>query len=67
MKNIYARISAVEGRSKADDSEIDEIKWVGRGILSAVAFLVGVIITQYVSKFMATRKPRSVRAHERVV
>jgi hypothetical protein len=71
INNLKTALSAVreqaksaDDRSKTDDDEIGEIKWVGRGILGAVAFLVGVIVTQWISKFMATRKPRIVRASD---
>jgi ElaB/YqjD/DUF883 family membrane-anchored ribosome-binding protein len=65
------RTSLKEVRDKANNAakdaadakdDIAEIKWIGRGIMSAVAFLIGVVVTQWVTKFMALRKVRVVKA-----
>jgi chromosome segregation ATPase len=64
LSDVREKATSADDRSKSDDAEMDEIKWVGRGILGAVAFLVGVVITQWVSKFMATRRPRVLKASD---
>lgn len=53
--------SAAKDAADAND-DIAEIKWIGRGIMGAVAFLIGVVVTQWVTKFMALRKVRVVKA-----
>jgi ElaB/YqjD/DUF883 family membrane-anchored ribosome-binding protein len=61
LKEVRQQASTAVDASKTANDEIGEIKWVGRGILGAVAFLVGVVVTQWISKLMAVRKPRIVR------
>jgi hypothetical protein len=52
--------TAWDAKSSSDDNKerLGQITWVGRLILGAVAFLIGVIVTQFVSKLMANRQPR---------
>jgi hypothetical protein len=61
LKNIREQAKSAEDLSKSDQDRIDQISWIGRLILGAVAFIVGAIVTQFVSKLMATRTPRLVR------
>jgi cell division protein FtsB len=61
LRTVREQAKSADDLSKTDDGEIGEIKWVGRGILGAVAFLVGVIVTQWITKFMATRSPLTAR------
>jgi uncharacterized coiled-coil protein SlyX len=61
IKTVREEAIAAKTLSESDRDRVDQIAWVGRLILGAVAFLVGVIVTQLVSKFMASRRPRVVR------
>lgn len=61
IKTIREETIAAKTLSESDRDRVDQIAWIGRLILGAVAFLVGVIVTQFVSKFMASRKPRVLR------
>ena len=56
LKAVREQAKSAVDRSKVNGDEIGEIKWVGRGILGAVAFLVGVILTQWITKLMSTRR-----------
>ena len=49
--------SAAKDAANAND-EISQIVWIGRGIMGAVAFLIGVVVTQWVTKLMAVRRVR---------
>lgn len=62
LKEVRQQAGTALDTSKAASDELDEIKWVGRVILSAVAFLIGVIVTQWISRFMTARKPRVIRS-----
>jgi|HubBroStandDraft_1064217.scaffolds.fasta_scaffold790310_1 septal ring factor EnvC (AmiA/AmiB activator) len=61
IKTVREQAIAAKTLSESNRDRLDQITWIGRLILGAVAFLIGVIVTQFVSKFMATRRPRMVR------
>jgi chromosome segregation ATPase len=63
LKEVRQQASSAVDASKTANDDIGEIKWVGRGIMGAVAFLVGVVVTQWISKLMAVRKSRVVRVN----
>jgi hypothetical protein len=58
LSNVREVAKSADDRSNTNADDIGTIKWVGRVILGAVAFLIGVIVTQWVTKFMATRRSR---------
>jgi len=62
LKEVRAQASSAADGSKTANDELGEIKWIGRIILSAVAFLVGVVVTQWITRFMSLHKPRVVKA-----
>jgi hypothetical protein len=63
LKDVRQQVTTAGDASKTATEDIGEIKWIGRVIMGAVSFLIGVIVTQWISKFMAARKPRIVRAN----
>jgi septal ring factor EnvC (AmiA/AmiB activator) len=60
LRTVREQAKSAEDLSKANADRIDQITWVGRTILGAVAFIIGVMVTQLVSRFMTARKPRVV-------
>lgn len=61
LKEVRDKATSAEKDAATANDDIGEIKWIGRGIMGAVAFLIGVVVTQWVTKFMTMRKPRVVR------
>jgi hypothetical protein len=61
LKEVRDQAKSAADASKTANEDIGEIKWVGRGILGALAFLAGAVITQWISKLMAARKPHIVK------
>jgi hypothetical protein len=60
LKTVREQAKSAEDLSKSNQDRVDQISGIGRGILGAVAFLIGAIVTQFVSKFMSVRRPRIV-------
>lgn len=56
-----ARLQEGLNLSKTNESRIGEITWVGRGIFGAVLFIMGVVATQFITKFMSSREPRIIK------
>ncbi len=61
LKNVREQAKSAEDLSKSNQDRVDQISGIGRLILGAVAFLIGAIVTQFVSKLMSVRRPRLVR------
>ena len=60
LKNVREQAKSAEDLSKSNQDRVDQISGIGRLILGAVAFLIGAIVTQFVSRLMSVRKPRIV-------
>ncbi len=60
LKNVREQAKSAEDLSKSNQDRVDQISGIGRLILGAVAFLIGAIVTQFVSKLMSVRRPRIV-------
>jgi ElaB/YqjD/DUF883 family membrane-anchored ribosome-binding protein len=60
LKEVRDKATSAEKDAATANDDIGEIKWIGRGIMGAFAFLIGVVVTQWVTKFMNMRKPRLV-------
>jgi hypothetical protein len=60
IKSVREQAIAAKTLSESNRDRVDTISWFGRLILGATAFLIGVIVTQMVSKFMASRDPRAI-------
>jgi hypothetical protein len=61
LKNVREQAKSAEDLSKSNQDRVDQFSGIGRLILGAVAFLVGAIVTQFVSKLMSVRRLRVVR------
>ncbi len=64
LKNVREQARSAANLSKSNQDRIDQISGIGRLILGAVAFLIGAIVTQFVSKFMPAHGPRIAREHK---
>jgi hypothetical protein len=62
IKTVREHANAAKDLSESNKDRIDTIAWFGRIILGAVGFLIGVIVTQAVSNFMTSRRPRLARS-----
>jgi hypothetical protein len=60
LKTVREQAKSAEDLSKSNQDRVDQISGIGRMILGAVAFLIGAIVTQFVSKIMSVRRPRIV-------
>ena len=60
LKTVREQAKSAEDLSKTNQDRVDQISGIGRMILGAVAFLIGAIVTQFVSKIMPMRRPRIV-------
>ncbi len=56
IKTVREQAIAAKTLSESNRDRVDQIAWFGRLILGAVAFLIGVVVTQAVSKFMAPER-----------
>jgi hypothetical protein len=65
MRTLHEQAKSAEDLSKSNEDRIDQISGIGRLILGAVAFLIGAIVTQFVSRLMAGRRPRVVSRYPR--
>lgn len=61
LKDVREQAIAAKSLSESNGDRLGQITWIGRLVLGAVAFLVGVIVTQLVSRLMAAAKPRIIR------
>lgn len=61
LKTVREQAIAAKSLSESNGDRLNQITWVGRLILGGVAFLIGVIVTQLVSRLMAAAKPRVIR------
>jgi hypothetical protein len=50
LKTVREQAKSAEDLSKSNQDRVDQISGIGRLILGAVAFLIGAIVTQFVSK-----------------
>jgi uncharacterized protein (UPF0335 family) len=57
LKTVREQAKSAEDLSKSNQDRVDQISGIGRVILGAVAFLIGAIVTQFVSKIMSERRP----------
>ena len=62
LKDVRQQANDAFDGAKTANADLGEIKWIGRGIMGAVAFLVGVVVTQWITKFMSMSKSRIVKA-----
>ncbi|MGA3241489.1 MAG: hypothetical protein ABSG03_34950 [Bryobacteraceae bacterium] len=60
LKTVREQAKSADDLSISNQDRVDQISGIGRVILGAVAFLIGAIVTQFVSKFMSARRPRIV-------
>jgi uncharacterized protein HemX len=60
LKTVREQAKSAADLSKSNQDRVDQISGIGRLILGAVAFLIGAIVTQFVSRFMSVRRPRIV-------
>jgi hypothetical protein len=60
LKTVREQAKSAEDLSKSNQDRVDQISGIGRMILGAVAFLIGAVVTQFVSKIMSVRGPRIV-------
>jgi hypothetical protein len=60
LKTVREQAKSADDLSMTNQDRVDQISGIGRVILGAVAFLIGAIVTQFVSKFMSVRRPRIV-------
>jgi hypothetical protein len=60
LKSVREQAKSADDLSKSNLDRVDQISGIGRAILGAVAFLIGAIVTQFVSKLMSVRRPRIV-------
>jgi cell division protein FtsB len=61
LKTVREQAKSADDLSKTNESRIGEITWVGRGIFGAVLFIMGVMATQFITKFMSSREPRIIK------
>ncbi len=61
LKTVREQARSAVDLSKSNQDRLDQFSGIGRLILGSVAFLIGAIVTQLVSKWMAGR--RSPTAH----
>ncbi len=61
LKTVREQARSAVDISKSNQDRLDQFSGIGRLILGSVAFLIGAIVTQLVSKWMAGR--RSPKAH----
>jgi septal ring factor EnvC (AmiA/AmiB activator) len=57
LKEVRQRAIKAAEASKAANDELNDMKWIGRVIMSALAFLLGAVVTQRIAQFMSSRKP----------
>jgi hypothetical protein len=55
LKTVREQAKSAEDLSKSNQDRLDQFSGIGRLILGSVAFLIGSIVTQFVSKWMAGR------------
>jgi cell division protein FtsB len=61
LKGVREQAKSADDLSKTNASQIGEVTWVGRGIFGAVIFIIGVMATQFITKFMSGREPRIIK------